>query len=235
MAEHRQARVLFNLSDCSRGALLALELEGHPDLVLKGGRYIIVHTGQENAEGKIVKRAYSLFAVKPETQTFFLAASPVDAGVASHYLASLKEGDHITFTGPWGRFHWPAEASEKRLVAAAFGSGITGILGYLATVPADCSVELYWYKSQAGLLPEAMVRECLPSLELVLHERSLMDDPLLDLKNVSPGLRFVAAGEGHRIDSCLHFLRAKGWAEEQLQSEIFYRSQDLSDAKAERG
>ncbi|WP_141732002.1 FAD-binding oxidoreductase [Oligoflexus tunisiensis] len=234
MAEHRQARVLANLSDESRGALLALELEGHPDLVLKGGRYIIVHTGLENAEGKIVKRAYSLFAVKPGTQKFFLAAAPVAAGVASHYLGSLQEGDRLTFTGPWGRFHWPAEAREKKVVAAAFGSGITGILGYLASVPADCAVDLYWYKDEQGLLPAAMVRECLSEAH-AMHERSLSDDPLRDLQNAGPEQRFVAAGEGHRIERCLNFLRAKGLIEDQLQSEIFYRSQDLSDAKADRG
>ncbi len=235
MAEMRQAKVIARLGAEGEAAALALELDGHPELVLKGGKYIIVHTGLENAEGKIIKRAYSLFAVKPEARQFFLAAVPVSNGAASHYLASLQTGDMLRFSGPWGRFHWPDVAQESKLIALAFGSGITGILGYLGTVPVDIAVELYWYEDpNAGLLNEAMVQECAASGNLKIHVRSLLEDPLEDLHGINLTSRFVAAGEGQRIDRSFAFLREQGVTDEQLQSEIFYRDQDLSDAKADR-
>lgn len=235
MAEMRQAKVLANVVAAGHGAILGLALDGHPDLTLKGGKYIIVHTGLENAEGKIIKRAYSLFAVNTETQKFFLAAAPAPEGVASHYLASLQAGDTLRFSGPWGRFHWPVEAQEKKLIAAAFGSGITGVLGYLASVPARCAVDLYWYQdAKGGLLNEVMVKECAAQVDLNIHVRSMLDDPLQDFHAVNLSARFVAAGEGQRIDRCFGFLREQGVKDEQLQSEVFYRSQDLSDAKADR-
>jgi len=235
MAEPRQARVLANLSDGAHGALLALQFESHPEISLQGGRYIIVNTGLENAEGKLIKRAYSIFAVKPEQQHFFLAAIVVKGGIASHYLASLKTDDVITFSGPWGRFHWPADALEKHVTMMAFGSGITGILGYLPTVPDNVHVELFWYKDLSGaLLSDGIVQECAQRPHLQLHHRSMNDDPLVDLQKLEPKARFVAAGEGSRVDRCLQFLRDLGIADPQLQTDIFYRNQDLSDAKADR-
>jgi ferredoxin-NADP reductase len=235
MAEMREARVLANLGNAEHGALLALELNDHPDLLLKGGKYIIVHTGLENAEGKLIKRAYSLFAVKPEARQFFLAAAPLKDGTASSYLASRQTGDALRFSGPWGRFHWPDEAQEKQVIAAAFGSGITGILGYLSTVPAGYPVDLFWYQdARGGLVSEELLRECVSRLNLTLHPRSMLDDPLPDFQGVNLSSRFVAAGEGLRIDQVYAFLREQGVTAEQLQSEVFYRSQDLSDAKADR-
>lgn len=233
MAEPRQARVLANLSEEEHGALLALQFESHPDISLQGGRYIIVNTGLENTEGKLIKRAYSVFAVKPELQQFFLAATLVKGGLGSHYLASLKPDDMITFSGPWGRFHWPAEAQEKRVSLMAFGSGITGILGYLPSVPADVHVELFWYKDPSGaLLADPIVHECAQRPHLLLHHRSMNDDPRADLQSVEPKVRFVAAGEGNRIDRCRQLLLERGLADTQLQTDIFYRNQDLSHAKA---
>jgi ferredoxin-NADP reductase len=234
MAEMRQAKVLAKVAAAEHGAILAFELDGHPELVLKGGKYIIIHTGLENADGKIIKRAYSLFAVKPESGQFFLAVAPVVDGVASHYLASLEPGDSLRFSGPWGRFHWPEGAQEKKVIAAAFGSGITGILGYLASVPKDYEVELLWYQdAPGGLVTDAMVRECLAQTHMKVYVRSMKEDPLNDFQAVNLTSRFVAAGEGQRVDRVFAYLRELGVSEEQLQSEIFYRNQDLSDAKAD--
>jgi ferredoxin-NADP reductase len=235
MAEIREAKVLANLGDRERGAFLALELNDYPDLVLKGGKYIIVHTGLENAEGKLIKRAYSLFAVKTEARQFFLAAAPVKDGMAACYLASRETGDTLRFSGPWGRFHWPDEGQEKKVIAAAFGSGISGILGYVSTVPAGFPVDLYWYRdAQDGLVSEDLLRECVSQASLTVHLRSMQDDPLPDFQSVNLTSRFAAAGEGQRIDRLYAFLREQGVTAEQLQSEVFYRDQDVSDAKADR-
>jgi ferredoxin-NADP reductase len=235
MAEMRQARVLANVAKDEHGTILAFEWDGQPDLRLKGGKYIIVHTGLENAEGKIIKRAYSLFAVKPEAGQFFLAAACAPEGVASRYLASLRKDDTLRFSGPWGRFHWPEGAGEKKVIAAAFGSGITGILGYLATVPAGYPVDLYWYQdAKGGLVTEEMVHECVAQADLKVHVRSMTEDPLQDFQAVNLTSRFVAAGEGQRVDRVFGSLRELGVTDEQLQSEIFYRDQDRVDAKAKR-
>lgn len=225
MAEPRQARVLANLQDRSQGALLALQLEGHPDIVLRGGKYIILNTGISNAEGKVIKRAFSLFAVKPEAQQFFLAAESVEGGIASSFLKDLKPDETITFSGPWGRFHWPEGAAEKIVIAAAFGSGITGILGYLSSIPEDCQVQLYWFRDKdRALLSDNVLQECAQHANLQFFERSMQDDPLADLASWPLDGRYVAAGEGTRVECFLGAFRDRGVTEDRLQSEIFYRS-----------
>jgi ferredoxin-NADP reductase len=228
MAEPRQARVI------NSGPLLALQLEGQPEVVLKGGKYIIINTGRTNEEGKLIKRAYSLFAVKPEQKQFFLAAEAVTDGIASRYLRELQCDDMITFSGPWGRFHWPLDgATETSVIAAAFGSGITGVLGYLPSIPEHVNVHLYWFQDTASILvDESMVRECAQQPRLILHKRSMADDPLLDQAAWPLDGRYVAAGEGSRVERFLSYFRQHGVPEERLQSEIFYRAtQDATHAK----
>ncbi len=225
MAEPKQARVIANLSLESPGALLAFQMDGDSQVPLLGGKYIIINTGLSNEEGKLIKRAYSLFAVNQAAQQFFLAAERVPGGIASQYLFDLQLGDTLTFSGPWGRFFWPEGAAEKQLVAAAFGSGITVILGYLASVPADCEVHLYWYQEGArALVNDSIVAECAADKKIQIIPRNFEDDPTLDLSQWEySGVRFITAGEGVRADRFLDHLRHQGVTDDRLQSEIFYR------------
>ncbi len=225
MAEPKKAQVLANLSNLASGALLALQMEDQGQTPLQAGKYIIINSGHLNAEGKPVKRAYSLFAVNAAKGLFFLAAETVAQGVVSNYLRNLKAQDTITFSGPWGKFHWPESATEPLVIAAAFGSGITAILGYLSGLPESCQVELFWYESQhPTFIADSVIRETLGERQHRVLRRSMQDDCLADLNILNmKHARFIAAGEGEEVDRWMNHLKQNSVPDERLQSDVFYR------------
>lgn len=228
MAEPRQALVKSRHGLAGPSTLLRLQIDGAEAVTVRGGQYVIINTGRHNAEGKLIKRAYTLFGVEPCGREFLLAAQPVNSGIASQYLAELSDGDRLIFSGPWGKFYWPAGAEETQVIALAFGSGITAVLGYLQSVPEAVSIRLCWYTGQDDeWLQSQWVRNLLARDGLIFETKAswgdLPENSLLLSEQAISQTRYVLAGEGTGVDAWQKALLEHSVPASRIQSEIFYR------------
>ncbi|MDO8570922.1 MAG: acetate--CoA ligase family protein [Candidatus Daviesbacteria bacterium] len=102
-------------------------LEFAPDEPLKflPGQYITIKV----ANNKI--NAYSIATYKGE-KNFSLLVDIKPGGLGSHFFASLKVGDKISFLGPFGKFTLNLEDGSKQLLFLGTGSGVA---------PLRCQIE----------------------------------------------------------------------------------------------
>ena len=99
-----------------------------PQINYNAGQYVILHTTGPN--GNVVKRSYSISS-PPAAAGFSLCVKIV--GDASQYIADLKPGDPVKFSGPWGmgKFTFP-EKTENEIVMIATGTGLSPIYSLLS-------------------------------------------------------------------------------------------------------
>ena len=116
--------------------MVDLEMTGQEPLGFTGGQYVIIDSGKQLADGRAAKRAYSMLSSDASQTRLTLAARRIGDGPASSYLMGLKEGDKVTFSGPWGKLTSGLESNavsgqvqEPRATVVAFGTGITAALG----------------------------------------------------------------------------------------------------------
>ncbi len=101
-------------------------------LPFKPGQYVTV---SKLINGESVTRCYSI-CTSPSSNELSVGVKKVQRGQLSNYLnESLKAGDELTVTGPFGDFIFdPAvDQSSKPLVLIAGGSGITPVLSIAKT------------------------------------------------------------------------------------------------------
>ncbi|MBN2725156.1 MAG: 2Fe-2S iron-sulfur cluster binding domain-containing protein [Deltaproteobacteria bacterium] len=78
-------------------------------------------------------RAYSIASPSEETLRFALNVKLIQGGMGSTYLHSLKEGEQIQFTGPYGE--WMVDASETTdLLLVGGGVGMAPMRSIVQTV-----------------------------------------------------------------------------------------------------
>ncbi|MEW5816022.1 MAG: 2Fe-2S iron-sulfur cluster binding domain-containing protein [Spirochaetota bacterium] len=87
------------------------------------GQYIQVQA--QGPEGPVF-RAYSISSPDYEKNKVQLVVRLVPGGIASTYLHSLKEGDEVIFTGPFGEFRL-AEDPAVNVVCVGGGAGMAPI------------------------------------------------------------------------------------------------------------
>lgn len=76
--------------------------------------------------GKTLTRPYSIASNPEDDEPLEICLNLVSGGLASHYLFSLRVGDALNFTGPWGTFLLN-EPPETACVFLADGVGIVPI------------------------------------------------------------------------------------------------------------
>jgi len=142
-----------------------LELLPAESLGFLGGQYVIVDSGLVRADGKAVKRAYSVLTPDCDQHSFQLAVKRVPSGPGSAFMHELEVGKEIRFSGPWGRFHLADGVSGPALVFAT-DTGITAALGLLRShrfLPILSKTLLVWLRSaDSYFLPQGLVRERIP-------------------------------------------------------------------------
>jgi len=159
-----------------------LDLWPAESLGFLGGQYVIVDSGLVRADGKAVKRAYSVLTPDFDQHSFQLAVKRVPGGPGSAFMHELEVGKEIRFSGPWGRFHLTDGVGGPALVFAT-DTGITAALGLLRSqrfLPILSKTVLVWLKStDRYFLPEGLVRERIPSQcgEIRIGEIPAIADP----------------------------------------------------------
>jgi len=100
---------------------LALEREDGSPLAFKAGQFITLHI---EGSTKTLHRSYSIANVPNQTNTVEIACAYVEGGVATGLLFSLKPGESILASGPFGLFVLKEER-PARYILVATGTGIT--------------------------------------------------------------------------------------------------------------
>jgi Na+-transporting NADH:ubiquinone oxidoreductase subunit F len=80
-----------------------------------------------------VFRAYSISSPAHETHKVQLVVRLVPGGIASTYIHNLKEGDEVTFTGPFGEFRL-SEDPGKAIICVGGGAGMAPISNIIHTI-----------------------------------------------------------------------------------------------------
>ena len=115
----------------------------------RAGQYVIMHSDVPNPAkpGSVVKKAYSISSAPESERPGWLSFTVATVGAMSRYVASRREGDTISFSGPWGQTF--VLASEERgpihLLATGSGFSPTGALvdAHLRSSRPD-PIRLWW-------------------------------------------------------------------------------------------
>jgi CDP-4-dehydro-6-deoxyglucose reductase len=128
-------------------------------------------------DGKILTRPYSIASDPEENGPLEICLNLVPGGQGSHYLFSLRVGDVVQFTGPWGTFALD-RAPEAECIFVADGVGIVPIRPMIRRVLA-CNFQfsarlLYHAEAEQSVLYrselEAWTRQHMQfSLEFLVH------------------------------------------------------------------
>ena len=164
MATARQARI--EAVEVIAAHTRVLHVVCSEPLGFVGGQYVIVDSGLRRADGKAVKRAYSIVSADREQSRFVLAVKQLPAGPGSSFMHGLEPGSELRFSGPWGKLVPHADARGSALVFAT-DTGVTAALGLLRGArfgPLIASTSFVWLRESAQcFVPDGFVRACLPA------------------------------------------------------------------------
>jgi len=125
-----RARVegLRNLTDDIKEVRLQII---EPDsITFKAGQYIQFQVPEYEACPESVYRAYSIASSATDTSGITLVVTKVPGGLATTYIHDVvKEGDEVTFSGPYGDFY--LRESDREIFMVATGSGLAPVLSIL--------------------------------------------------------------------------------------------------------
>ncbi len=100
-------------------------LEPHT-IDFKAGQYVQIDTKPSDKVTEVVNRAYSISSIPSEKDIVELIIRLVPGGIATTFMhGHVKEGDEITFAGPFGDFYLHEGGDE--LIFIAGGSGLAPI------------------------------------------------------------------------------------------------------------
>ncbi len=163
MAIPRQARVAAIQMPGSEARLLELVCE--EPLGYTGGQYVIVDSGLVLANGKAVKRAYSILSPDAEQCRIQLAVKRIPDGPGSGFMHGIEVGSGLRFSGPWGRF-FPQDGVAGPALVLATDTGITAALGLVRGARFEALASestIIWLRTAPEyFLPEALVRDRIP-------------------------------------------------------------------------
>jgi ferredoxin-NADP reductase len=140
-----------------------------------------------------LNRAYSMAAPSTPSGELTLIFDRVPGGVGSNYLYTLKPGDAIQISGPYGNFTLPTPLDRELILIARY----TGL------VPIRCMLKhLYAQRQTAAIL---LIAVAPAENELLFHQELLM------LATTHPEFRYLplvaAGGEQQGVDLTLSMLR----------------------------
>lgn len=107
---------------------LVLQAETPQEFKFRAGQFVMLNVPQ--GEAKPVLRAYSIASDDRITNGFRLLFKYVENGIASTFVWSLKGGELINFTGPFGKVFFQEPPTEQ-IVFLNTGTGLSQHICYL--------------------------------------------------------------------------------------------------------
>lgn len=187
---------------------LGIAREDEKPLSFIAGQFMTLHIFDPN-RSKILHRSYSI-ANPPQGNVLEIACAFVQGGVASNFLFSLKPGDVIEASGPYGLFVLKEE-KPKRYIFVATGTGITP------------------YRSMLVELKNRL--ETQADMQVVIvqgvrnREELLFGQEFVEMTKTHPNFHFYACYS--RIDTLQHPYERKGHVQVTFEELNLNPSQDI--------
>jgi len=163
MATARQARI--EAVEIIHAHTRVLHVATAEPLGFAGGQYVIIDSGLRRADGKAVKRAYSIFSADDEQSRFALAVARLPEGSGSRFMHALEPGSELRFSGPWGKLV-PAAGARGGALVFATDTGVTAAIGLVRGArfePLLAHARFIWLREATRpFVPDAFVRDVLP-------------------------------------------------------------------------
>jgi CDP-4-dehydro-6-deoxyglucose reductase, E3 len=148
---------------------LVFELVEPTEFKFRAGQFVMLHIPQE---GKLVQRAYSIASADTETHEFKLVIKYYELGVASSWVKTLKGGEEILYTGPFGKFLF-REPPAEQVIHVCTSTGLAPLYGMLksqGTKFKDTHYKVFmgvWNEKEIFYLNELeALKKNLPNLEI---------------------------------------------------------------------
>ena len=110
---------------------LKIRIEEPGPMKFRAGQFVMLQVPVEGQE-KPVLRAYSIASSAENDRGFNLLFKHAPGGVASEFVAKLKGGETLNFTGPWGKCFFK-EPVPQQVIFVCTGSGLSQHLSFLFT------------------------------------------------------------------------------------------------------
>ena len=107
---------------------LFLKCEEPEAFTFRAGQFVTLHVPVEGAKPAL--RAYSIASTEHDHSGYRLVFKTVENGVASKFVWSLKGGETLNFTGPFGRVFF-REPPTPQVIMLNTGSGISQHTSFL--------------------------------------------------------------------------------------------------------
>jgi len=109
---------------------LYFELLEPVEFKFKAGQFVMLQIPQP--DGKLAPRAYSIASPDTVTNGFRLVIKFYQVGVASQWVQTLKGGEEILYTGPFGKFLFKEPCLEQ-VVYVCTSTGLAPLYSMLAS------------------------------------------------------------------------------------------------------
>jgi CDP-4-dehydro-6-deoxyglucose reductase, E3 len=98
----------------------------------KAGQFVMLHLPDPEKPGKPAQRAYSVASAEQDKNMFKLVIKFYDLGLASNWVRTLKGGEEIIYTGPFGKFLF-REPPAGQVVHVATSTGLAPLYSMMAS------------------------------------------------------------------------------------------------------
>ena len=191
MAELTQAAAVLSVNDLTPHVRQLVLLPTGQNIAFQPGQWVSLKL-PVGAKPPL-NRAYSMAAPGTPSGELTLIFDHVPGGLGSNYLYTLKPGDNIQLSGPYGNFTLPMPLDRELILIARY----TGL------VPIRCILKQLYSQRQTGSVLLIVVAPA--ETELLFHQE------LLTLSVTRPGFRYLplvaAGGEQQGVDLTLSMLR----------------------------
>ena len=191
MAELTQSATVLSVNDLTPHVRQLVLLPTTQNIAFQPGQWVSLKLPV--GERPPLNRAYSMAAPGTPSGELTLVFDRVPEGIGSNYLYTLKPGNEVLLSGPYGNFVLPRQLDRELIL----------ITRYTGLVPVRCFLkELY---AQRQTAPIILIAVAPAEDELLFHQE------LLTLSVTHPGFRYLplvaAGGEQQGVDLTVSMLR----------------------------
>ncbi len=216
---------------------LYLKPMGPNTFEFKAGQFVMLHIPDPANPGKLAQRAYSVASSDLVKSEYRLVIKYYDLGLASGWVKTLKGGEEITFTGPFGKFLF-REPPAEQVIHVATSTGLAPLYSMLTSkcmnmTNVDFKIFMgVWNESEIFYAKELEeVKKKLPRLEInfVLDKPNSPDwrgmkgfvTEYIAKCNLERPTEFYICGNPAMIKSVKEMLTAKNFPKQKIYTESY--------------